>query len=285
MDIGTATCLSHLLTHILIEGRHHRGARIVLHIFACASNGNGCTLRGSDTQHIDTHAMLFRCFSSLYCPTLVVFTIGNHHNGLSDTLFLREAVRGHLNSTSDIRALSSHHRRIDAREEHLGRNIVTRDRQLYEGIASKDNQTDLIVSEVIDKILYHHLTTIQTARNDIFCPHGVTDIHRYDGLYAYPLFVVDLRTHLRTGQHHNEQSQGSLQNPELYRGSEPRHIRHQCLEQGRIAKLAQPFLLVAEGYKPDERQNRDQHQQIEIYGVFKSEHNSYSIFMVCDGKS
>ena len=127
---------------------------------------------------------------------------------------------------------------------------------------------------MINQVLHHHLTTVETTGDDILCPHGVTDIHRDDGFNAYPLLVVDLRTHLRTGQHHDEQSQGSLQDPEFHRGADARHIGHQCLQQARVAEFAQPFLLITERYESNQRQYRNQRQQIEVYGVFKSEHIS-----------
>ena len=44
VDISTAASLSHLLTHLLVKGRHHRVARIILHIIACTRNGDRRTL-------------------------------------------------------------------------------------------------------------------------------------------------------------------------------------------------------------------------------------------------
>ena len=44
MDIGTATSLSHLTTHLLVEGRHHGVARMVLHIAIGARHRYGRTL-------------------------------------------------------------------------------------------------------------------------------------------------------------------------------------------------------------------------------------------------
>ena len=175
----------------------------------------------------------------------MVFTIGNHDNRLANTLFLGETVGSHVDRTGNVRTLGSHHRGIDAREEHLRRHIIAGDRKLYEGIAGKHDQTDLIVGEVVHQILHHHLTALQTTGDDILCPHGVTDIDGDDGLDAYALLVTDLRTQLRTGQHHDQQCQSTQQQPELHRRTEPRHIRHQFLEQRRITKLTKPFTLVS----------------------------------------
>ena len=179
---------------------------------------------------------------------------------------------GHFYRTSDIGSLCRHHRWIDAREEHLSRYIVACDRQLHESITSKDDQSDLIVREVIHQVLYHHLTTIQTTRHNILCHHGVTDIHTDNRLDTNTLLVINLRTHLRTGQHHNQQRQRTFQNPELHRRTESRHIGHQRLQQRGFAELTESFFLVPIGEESDECQYGDQHQQIEIYGVFKSEH-------------
>ena len=120
MDIGTATSLSDLLTHILIECRHHRTACIILHVFTSAGNGDRCALCGTNAQHINTHTAILGGLGRLYCPTLMIFTIGNHDYRLSDALFLREAVGSHIYGSSDIGALSRHHRGVDTGEEHLG---------------------------------------------------------------------------------------------------------------------------------------------------------------------
>ena len=183
--------------------------------------------------------------SSLQGTTLVVFTVGNDDDSLTDTLLLRKAVRGHRDSLCNICTLCSHHRRIDARQEHLGRHIVTGDRQLDKGVARKDNQTNLIIGEVIDEVLHHHLGTVQTTGCHIFSEHGVTDIHRYDGLYAGTLLVTNLRTKLWTGSHHNKECQCSHQDAILYQRTEARHVRHQFLHQFGITKAAQAFLLLA----------------------------------------
>ena len=50
----------------------------------------------------------------------MVFTISNHDYRLSDTLLLRETVRGHIDGTGDISALCRDHRGVDTGEKHLG---------------------------------------------------------------------------------------------------------------------------------------------------------------------
>ena len=101
---------------------------------------------------------------------------------------------GHLDGSGNIRTLGSHHRRIDARQEHLRRHVVTGDGELHKGIARKHDQADLVIGEVVHQVLNHHLTTIQTAGDDILCTHRVTDVQRDDGFYAHTLLVTDLRT-------------------------------------------------------------------------------------------
>ena len=181
-------------------------------------------------------------------------------------------MHGHIDGTTYISALGCHHRGIDAREEHLGRYVVAGDRQLHKGIACKDDKADLIVREMVDEVLDHHLTAIKTTRHDILCPHGVTDVHTDDGLDADTLLLTDLRSHLGARKHQHEQGQGALKDPELHRRTEARHIGHECLEQSRLTKLTQPFLLIPVGDETDECQYGYQHQQPEIYGVFESKH-------------
>ena len=196
--------MSHLTTHLLVKTRHNGIAGIILHIIACAGNGDWRTLRRTNTQHIDTHAGILSGFGSLECPTLVVLAIGNHDDGLADAFFLGKAMCGHIDGAGNIGALGSHHRRVDARQEHLGRHIIAGDRQLHKGIACKHDKSDLIVSEVVYQILDHHLTTLQTAGNNILGQHRVTDIHGDNGLDAHTLLVANLSAQLRAGQHHNQ---------------------------------------------------------------------------------
>ena len=283
VDIHAAAGCSHLLTHILIEGRHHGITRIVLHIVASTGDGNRGAVGRTNTQHIDAHPFLLGGFGCLEGPTFVILTIGNDDNSLSDAFLLGETVRCHIDGCCKIGSLRGNHTRVDTAEEHLGRDIVARDGQLHEGITSEDDQADLIVVEVVDEILNHHLAPVETAGDDILCPHRVGDIHRDDSLNARTLLLTDLRTHLWTGQHHNQQGKGGLQKPELHHRTEARHVGHQALQQLRIAELAEPLLLVTIGYEPDECQYGYQHQQPEIYGVFKSKHFSlftfhYSLF-------
>ena len=44
MDIGATTGLSQFLTHLLVESRHDGIACIILHIVACARDGDRCSL-------------------------------------------------------------------------------------------------------------------------------------------------------------------------------------------------------------------------------------------------
>ena len=163
---------------------------------------------------------VLRFLSSLQGPTLVVFTVSNNDDSLANTLFLRKAVRSHRDSLCYICTLSGHHRWVDARQEHLSRHIVTGDRQLDESVASKDYQTNLVVGKVVNKVLHHHLGTIQTTGRYIFCQHRVTDIYRNDGLNTSTLLVTDLGTELWTGKHHDKECQRSHQDGILHQRTE-----------------------------------------------------------------
>ena len=135
----------------------------------------------------------------------MVFTIGNDDDGLADAFLLGKTVRRHRDSLSDVCTLCGYHRGVDAGQEHLGRDVVAGDRQLDEGVTGKDDKSYLVVGEVVNEVLDHHLRTVQTTGRHIFCQHGVTDIHRDDGLYACTLLVANLSAKLRTRQHDDEQ--------------------------------------------------------------------------------
>ena len=202
----------------------------------------------------------------------MVFTVGNDNDGLADTLLLGEAMGGHLDGSRHVRSLCGHHRGVDVGQEHLGRHVVAGDRQLNKGVASKDDETNLVVGEVVDQILDHHLRTVQTAWRHILSTHRVTDVDTDDRLNARTLLVADLRAHLWTGKRQDEQRQGSRQQPELYTRAPARHIGHQLFQQKRVAELAQTFLLFTIGHKPDGCQQRNQQQQVQVLWVFKSKH-------------
>ena len=219
VDEGAATGLCHLTAHRLVEGRHHGVARIVEHIVAGTGDGDGSTLRGAHAKDVDTHSGGTGGLRGLEGATLVVLTVSNDDDGLAHLLILREAMGRHLDGPGDIGTLCGHHRRVDVRQEHLRRHIIAGDRQLHEGIAGKDDEADLVVRELVDEVLDNHLRTVQTAGGNVLGTHGVGDVHRDDGLDARTLLVADLRSHLGTCQHDDEQRQGSLQQPELDAGT------------------------------------------------------------------
>ena len=253
MDIGAATSLSHLTTHLLVESCHHGLSGVVLQIVAIAKR-NRSTLRRTDAQHIDSHASLFGFLGSLQGSSLMVFTIGDNDNGLADFLLLGEAMRRHRNGFGDIRSLCRHHRRVDGRQEHLRRHIVAGNGQLHEGIASKDDKSYLVVGEIVDHVLYQHLRTIQTTGRHVLCQHRVTDIHTDNGLYTGSLLMTDFRAKLRTGYHDDDQGQCRQQQPELHGRTEARHVGHELAHQFLVAKAAQALLLLIDRQKADDGQ-------------------------------
>ena len=244
MDIGATASLCQLTTHLFVEPRHDGLARIVLHVVAIAG-GNRSTTGRTDTQHIGIHPSCLGVLCSFHCPTLVVFTIGDDDDGLAHTFLLSKAVRSHVDGSSNISTLRGNHRWRDIRQEHLGTDIVAGDGQLDESIAGKDDKTYLVVGKVVHQILDHHLRTVQTTGSDILGEHRITDVHADDGLDTRTLLVADLGTHLRTGQHDDEQGQCSEQQPELDSGTQTGHVRHQLAQQVTVAKLTQTLLLLA----------------------------------------
>lgn len=158
----------------------------------------------------------------------------------------------HIDGTGNISALGSHHRGVDAGEEHLGRHVIAGDRQLNESVASKHQQANLIVGEVIYQILDHHLTTVQTAGRDI--PTSIELLISIAIIVSMPVrcSLLILVPNCGRAQHNNQQCQSTLQNPEFYCGAETRHIGHERTQQLGIAKLTQTFLLIAIREKADD---------------------------------
>ena len=184
----------------------------------------------------------------------MVLTIGDDDDGLAHAFLLGKAMAGHADSRSNIRTLRGYHRGRDAGQEHLRAHIVAGDGQLHKGVSGKDNQTYLIVIELVYQILDEHLGAVQTTGCHILGKHGIADVHTDDGLDASTLLVADFGSHLRTCQHHDEQCQGTQQQRELHQWTEPRHVRHQLAHQFGVAKTAQALLLLAYHQPAKQRQ-------------------------------
>ena len=160
MDIGTTTGLGNFLTHLFIEHRHDSITGIVFHEVIGAGDGNGGALGRADTQNIHTHILILGGLGGFEGASLMIFTIGNHDDSLANAFILGKAMGGHVNGSGNIGALGRYHRGVDAGEEHLGGDIVTGNGQLHKGVACKDNQTDLVIREMVDEVLDHHLTAV-----------------------------------------------------------------------------------------------------------------------------
>ena len=119
----------------------------------------------------------------------MVFTIGDDDDGASDMVGLCETVHCQLYGMADICTLSSNERRIDVLQEHLRRDVVSGNRQLYESITSKDHKSYFIVGEVVNHVFDEHLALFQSARHNILSEHGIGDVHTDDGFDALTIVV------------------------------------------------------------------------------------------------
>ena len=208
MDIGSAAGIGQLTAHGIVKSRHNGLAAVVLQVLAIAQ-GNGGATGGADAEDIDVHAFVAGVLGGLHGTAFMVFAIGDDNDGLAYAFLLGEAMRGQRNGGGNVGALGGYQRGVDARKEHLGRNIVAGNGQLHEGIAGEDDEPYLVVSEVIYQILDHHLSTVQAAGRHVLGQHGVADVHTDDGLDARTLLVRNAGAHLGTRQHDDEQCQGS----------------------------------------------------------------------------
>ena len=161
MDILTLASLCQLAAHLLVQGSHHRVAGVIFQIRAVAHR-DGCSLGITDTQDKHVDALLVGHLRCLLRTLFVVFAIGNHDDGPAHVVLLGEALGGEADGLSDVGALGLDETRGNVLQEHLGRNVVASDRQLHEGIACEDDETNLVVGEVINQILYQHLALVET---------------------------------------------------------------------------------------------------------------------------
>ena len=149
----------------------------------------------------------------------MVLAIGNDDDGASHMVLLGEALGGQVDGSSKVSALGLDEGWCGVLQEHLGRHVVAGDRQLHEGIAGKDDETYLVVGELVDQVLHQHLALVESRRRHILCQHRVGDVETDDGLNALTLVVRNLAAHLWTRHHEDEQGQGCKQQAELHRGA------------------------------------------------------------------
>ena len=143
---------------------------MILHI-TTISHRDRSALGVTDTQDKDIDALLLGSSRSLCSTRFVVFTIRDNDDGTTYIRLLGEALCSQVYRSTDVGALRLNQVWCNVLKEHLGRNVVARDRQLHKSIASEDNQTNLIIGKVIYKILYQHLALVETRWNDILCQH------------------------------------------------------------------------------------------------------------------
>ena len=215
MYICSTARLCYIAAHALIESRHDSVAATVLHISSVAV-GNRCATGRTHTEHIHSHALLSGFLGSLNGSSLVVLTIGDDDDSLADAFLLSETVHCLRYGKRDVGALSGNQRGLDVSKKHLRRHIVARDRQLYKGVTGKYQESYFVVGEVIHEILHHHLATVETARCNILRKHRVADVHGNDSLDALSLLITYLGAKLRTSEHDDDKSKGSLYQPEFH---------------------------------------------------------------------
>ncbi len=144
MNVLTLACLGKFLTHLLIQGGHYGVARIVLQIRAVAHR-DWCSLGVSNARNKDINAFLVSSGSSLRCTGVMVFAISNHDDGSSTLSCWVKLLEAKSMASADIGSLGLDKTRGNVLEKHLGRNIIGGNWQLYERIASKDDESNLVV--------------------------------------------------------------------------------------------------------------------------------------------
>ena len=165
------------------------------------------TFRITNTKDKYINTFFLGSGSSLRCTWFMVFTISNHNDSTSNIVLLGKTFRSQINGISYIGALCLNQTRGNILQEHLGRNVIAGNRQLYKRIASKNNQSNLVIGKIINQIFYQHLTLVKTGRNDILCQHRVGDIQTNDSFNTLALIMRNLATQLRTSQHDNQKCQ------------------------------------------------------------------------------
>ena len=269
MDVSSASGLRQLAAHILVEGGHHGVAGIVLQVRAVA-HGDGCALGGTDAQDIDVDAALAGLLGSLFGSRLMVLAVGDDDDGSSHVLLLGKALPCHVDGLSDVGSLALDETRVGVLEEHLRRHIVARDGQLHESLSGEHHQSYLVVGEIVHEVLNEHLALVEPGGSHILGEHGVGDVEADDGLYALPLVVRHLASHLRTGEHHDEQGKCRQHETELHGGAVSGNVGHELLEKLGVAQFPQFVASSPPPQEPYQHQNGNHPQEQEKYRVFKS---------------
>ena len=189
MSIDALTGCRNGLSHLLVETCSDRISRSILAIGTRTARivGDKGALCRTDSDDVGVYAF----GKSIGCSTLriilMIFTIGDENNSLFGSLVGCETTYSQIDGSTDSCTLQRHHTRVDALEEHLCRHEVVGDWELSIGFACKDNETHLIVVEIIDKTRQHTLGPLKAIGLDVLSQHRVGDIETNHHLDAFLL--------------------------------------------------------------------------------------------------
>ena len=148
-DVYTSTCLRYLAAHVFVETADDDVPLTVLHevIRTRYRNRAAFGLTDTDYQHLDP--FLFGAFGYRYGIVLVVLTIGDDDDRTACVALLAKTADGRTQRRADGGTLRLDELWFDGVEEHFCRDVVAGDRQLYERITGKDDESHFVVHHIV----------------------------------------------------------------------------------------------------------------------------------------
>lgn len=158
---------------------------------------------------MDQHSFFYGSGHLLQGSRIMIFTIGDDHQGLVLLLFLGEGGAGHGNGLGDHRSLSLYVGWIDKGKHHAHRSIIYGDGNLKIGPTGEDDQSYPVSFQLVHHTQDHLLCPTQSIRTDIPGQHAVAHVQGKDDVHPLPLHLLGPQAHLKIGPAEDEQAKGN----------------------------------------------------------------------------
>ena len=273
--INSVSCRRNLLKHRLIQSCHNDLSILILQKFSIHRDRLSLRRTDSDSEHADSK--LRRLLRRRYRVILMVLTICDHNDSTALVALRAEASHRCIYRISYRSSLHRHGLCRDGTEEHLGRNIVCRDRKLHERVAGKHDQTDSVFTQLVHNPRDRKLRTLQPVGRIILSKHRIGHIEHDHDLRSLCLMLLQLRADLRSCKTYHEEEERNREEHQTHPCLGLRIRRHQAAYKSLISELPEPAPPELQNNSLNHKEERDQEKKQKILCMSKIYHGNLLI--------